>query len=148
MAHTFLLVEDSDEDFAAFCRAVHQAGWDKVNIKRCVNGAEALDYLYGRGQFAETIQSSTSALILLDLNMPGIDGRMVLSRIKSDARLRVLPVIIFSTSSNPRDVQECYALGANSYLVKNADYDGFKRTIRLLCEYWLTIDTYANTMER
>jgi CheY-like chemotaxis protein len=149
MEHTILLVEDSDEDYAAFYRVFTQAArvGDHLNLVRCTKGDEALDYLHGRGRFAAPARATTPALILLDLNLPGADGRAVLAKIKADDRLRAIPVVIFTTSSNPRDVQECYAGGANSYVVKGVDYAHFKRSIQLLAEYWLTVNTYPHSVE-
>lgn len=149
MEHTILLVEDSDEDFLAFQRVLTQSKRveDSLNLVRCEKGSEALDYLNRRGRFAMPAQSPQPALILLDLNLPGADGRAVLAQIKGDHRLRAIPIVIFTTSSNPRDVQECYAGGANSYVIKGVDYEQFKRSIRLLAEYWLTVNTYPHTAE-
>jgi CheY-like chemotaxis protein len=144
MERTILLVEDSDEDYDAFCRVFKNTNpiKDKVRILRCARGDEALDYLHRRGRFSEPAPAPLPAFILLDLNLPGTDGRTVLIRIKGDKRLHLIPIIVFTTSSNPHDVQDCYANGASSYLVKDTDYQNFKRSVRLLAEYWLTVNTH------
>jgi CheY-like chemotaxis protein len=77
------------------------------------------------------------SLILLDLNLAGLDGRQVLERLKADASLRAIPVIILSTSDNPKDVQSCYQLGASAYLLKPVDLARFERMVRLFKEFWL-----------
>jgi len=138
MTPSILLVEDSNEDFVAFQRAFKQANMT-YPIQRCTKGDDALDYLYGRGRYASLSPTPLPALILLDLNLPGADGRQVLSIIKGDPTRKSIPVVIVTSSANPKDIEACYQAGANSYLVKSVNFERFRHQIRVLTEYWLTI---------
>jgi CheY-like chemotaxis protein len=138
MALTILLVEDSDEDFLAFQRAFQHANMSHP-IQRCTKGDEALDYLYRRGRYAAARDQPLPALILLDLNLPGADGRFVLSTIKGDPQLACIPVIIVTSSANPKDIDTCYQNGANSYLVKSVNFLKFRQQIGVLTDYWLNV---------
>jgi CheY-like chemotaxis protein len=143
-----LLVEDSDEDYTALVRALHGAAVT-ASLHRCTRGEEALDYLHGRGRYAEPGQAPRPALILLDLNLPDTDGRELLATIKGDRHLKAIPVVIVTTSRNPRDVKWCYDHGANSYQAKPMDYAQFRDEMRLLVEYWLRVCVLpANAEER
>ena len=131
-----LIIEDSPEDFEATCRALRRAG--VVNpIFRCQDGDELMDYLKHRGRFADSGSSPIPGLILLDLNLPGTDGREALTSIKSDDRLRSIPVVVLTTSSDERDIEGCYRAGANSYIQKPVDMEQYMRLVRVLAEYWL-----------
>jgi len=133
-----LLVEDSDEDYAAVARALD--GMPALaSLQRCTGGDEALDYLHGLGRFADPRRAPRPALILLDLNLPGKDGRAVLTEIRSDEHLRSIPVVILTTSKHRRDVEWCYQHGANGYHVKAIDYSSFRDEMRLLVAYWLSV---------
>lgn len=135
---SILLVEDSPEDFEATERAFRRAGL-KNPIHRCADGDEALDYLYRRGRYADPAASPTPGIILLDLNLPGTDGREVLETVKGDESLKRIPVIVLTTSSDERDVEACYRSGANSYIQKPVDLDGFMRAIERLKGYWFEV---------
>lgn len=130
-----LVVEDSAEDFTALRRAFRKHALQNP-VLRCEDGDQALTYLQGYGQAAGW-PALLPAIVLLDLNLPGTDGRAVLSALKQDPRLHAIPVIIFSTSSSTRDVEECYRLGANSYLTKPIEYAALEEKIRLTITYWL-----------
>jgi CheY-like chemotaxis protein len=130
-----LVVEDSAEDFLALNRAFRKQALPNP-VLRCADGDEALDYLRGYGKHPAW-PHSLPALVLLDLNMPGTDGREVLGAVKHDPRLHTIPVVIFSTSSNNRDIEDCYRLGANSYLTKPVSYTELEEKIRVTMKYWL-----------
>jgi CheY-like chemotaxis protein len=135
---SILLVEDSPEDHEVAVRALRKAGL--VNpIFRCEDGDETLDFLHRRGQYADPVKAPRPSLILLDLNLPGTDGREVLAEIKADVLLRSIPVVILTTSTDERDVERCYHAGANSYIKKPLDLGGFMRTIQRLKEFWFEI---------
>jgi CheY-like chemotaxis protein len=144
---SILLVEDSDEDYLAFTRALRDMAVT-VSLPRCTRGEEALDYLYRRGRFADPAQAPRPALVLLDLNLPGLDGRELLTLIKGDEHLKAIPVVIVTTSHNPRDIEWCYQHGANSYQVKAIGYDQFKSAMRRLVEYWLTVCVLPATADK
>lgn len=133
-----LLVEDSPEDFETTKRAFRKAGL-KNPIVLCADGDEALDFLHRRGRFADPAASPRPGLILLDLNLPGTDGRQVLEEIKSTEALKQIPVIVLTTSNDERDVAACYRAGANSYVQKPVDMDGFMRAIERLNGYWFEV---------
>ena len=144
---SILLVEDSDEDYMAFTRALRDTAVT-VSLPRCTRSEEALDYLYERGRFADAARAPRPALVLLDLNLPGMDGRELLAIIKGDEHLKSIPVVIVTTSHNPRDVEWCYQHGANGYQVKAIGYDQFRSAMRLLVEYWLTVCVLPATADR
>lgn len=130
-----LVVEDSAEDFMALGRAFRKHALHNP-VLRCTDGDQALEYLQGYGKHPAW-PKSLPAIVLLDLNMPGTDGRAVLAVLKQDPRLRSIPIIIFSTSSNTRDIDDCYRMGANSYLTKPIAYADLEERIRLIIDYWL-----------
>src|SRR3978361_667274 len=115
-----LLVEDSPEDFETTERAFRKSGL-KNPILRCADGDEALDFLFRRGSHAG---APRPGVFLRALNLPGTDGREVLSEIKADPDLKQIPVIVLTTSSDDRDVSACYRAGANSYVQKPVDLAG------------------------
>jgi CheY-like chemotaxis protein len=128
-------VEDSAEDFMALGRAFRKNALQNP-VLRCEDGDQALEYLQGYGK-AEGWPQTLPALVLLDLNMPGTDGRAVLEALKKDPRLLSIPVVIFSTSSSERDIEYCYQQGANSYLTKPIEYAALEEKIRVTMQYWL-----------
>ena len=135
---TVLLVEDSDEDFETTKRSFIRAGF--VNpLHRCCDGDEALDYVFRRGLYADPDAAPRPGIVMLDLNMPGTDGRDVLKAMKADTLLKKIPVIVLTTSSDERDIDECYKQGANSYIVKPVDLDGFMKAIQRLQDYWFEV---------
>jgi CheY-like chemotaxis protein len=133
-----LLVEDTPEDAEATLRAFKKAGMANP-IYHCKDGDDALDYLRQIGTYADPAKAPRPGMILLDLNMPGTDGREVLSAIKADDELRQIPVIVLTTSADERDIQACYRDGANSYIQKPVDMKGFLESIQRLVDYWYHI---------
>ncbi len=132
-----LIVEDSPEDFEATCRAFARSGINS-SIMRAQDGDELMDYLHHRDRFADEYAAPRPSLILLDLNLPGTDGREALAMIKKDASLRAIPVVVLTTSSDDRDIEICYRLGANSYIQKPVDLEQYMKLIKLVAEYWLS----------
>lgn len=126
-----LIVEDSDDDFEATKRAFVRAGL-RNPIERASTGEAAIAYLNAE-------QTTKPGLILLDLNMPGMDGRRTLEIIKQTEDIKTIPVVILTTSDDGRDVNGCYELGANTYIQKPVDFDGLISAIRRLKEYWFEI---------
>jgi two-component system, response regulator len=130
-AQPILVVEDSIDDYEATRRALTKANLCNP-IVHATCGEEALQHL-------RTQNTIKPGLILLDLNMPGLDGRKTLAIIKSSDDLKEIPVVILTTSDDERDVAVCYTLGANTYIQKPVDLDGLFAAIRRLKEYWFEI---------
>lgn len=135
---TLLVVEDSDDDYLATTRAFRKAGLANP-VQRCTNGDQALDYLLRRGDYADAAKSPRPGVILLDLNLPGTDGREVLRVLKQDPQLHTIPVIVLTTSDAPQDIERCYEYGANSYVQKPVDLQGFVVAMTRLKEYWFEV---------
>lgn len=133
-----LLVEDSPEDFETTERAFRKSGLNNP-IFRCADGDEALDFLHRRGRYSDPKKAPRPGVILLDLNLPGTDGREVLNEIKTDPDLKQIPVIVLTTSKDERDIEVCYRCGANSYIHKPVDLDGFMKAIERLNDYWFEV---------
>lgn len=130
-----LVVEDSDEDFEAFGRMIRRASIANP-IYRCVDGDDALDFLYHTGDYIDSANAPRPSIILLDLNLPGTDGREVLEQIKQDDDLKIIPVVVFTTSSNSRDIEACYRRGVNGYIVKPIDINRLMRSVQIFIDYW------------
>jgi CheY-like chemotaxis protein len=129
-AMTIVLAEDDDGHADLIRRNLERAGL--VNgFERVRDGQEALDLIYGRGDFAgrATVENM---LLLLDIKMPRVDGVEVLRQLKSDPATAAIPIIMLTTTDDPREVERCYQLGCNVYITKPVDYDGFINAIRQL----------------
>ena len=137
-SHPILIVEDSAEDFEATRRAFQKVGISNPII-HSEDGEDALDCLYGRGRFAGNPEQIKPIVILLDLNLPGTDGREVLQTIKQDPQLKSIPVIILTTSADDRDINACYEMGANSYVQKPVNLSGFLESMQRIKDYWFDI---------
>ncbi|MBW4558489.1 MAG: response regulator [Trichormus sp. ATA11-4-KO1] len=135
-----LVVEDSNEDFRMLQRLMRRMAVQNP-IHRCTNGDEVLELLYQKGSAHNPKATLRPSVILLDLNLPGIDGRDILERLKQDRSFREIPIVVFTTSSNPKDVELCYQKGANGYLVKPMDAEELKKTIQAFVDYWLEANT-------
>lgn len=136
---TILLVEDNPDDAALLRRAFIKAR--VLNPIHVVSGGEeAIDYLSGLGKYANREEFPFPGLVLLDLNMPGLDGFDVLQWIRQEPQLNRLRVVVLSASDNMRDVSRAYKLGANSFLIKPADFDRFVEISQALNGYWIWLD--------
>jgi two-component system response regulator len=135
---TILLVEDNIDDYEAATRSFKAAHLNNP-VHWCKTGKEALDYLRHEGDYASEPRGEMPALILLDLNMPGLDGRKVLAIVKQDPELKRIPIVILTTSGDDRDVTQCYELGASTYIQKPVDFDGLIRAVGRIKDYWFGI---------
>lgn len=135
-----LIVEDSNEDFETLERLL-QLSPLVIPIYRCENSDRALEFLLRTGKYADPELAPRPGLIVLDLNLPGTDGRQLLCRIKQDDNLKSIPIVIFTTSNNPKDVKDCYQSGVNSYIVKPIDFAKLKRDIQTIVNYWFEVIT-------
>jgi two-component system, response regulator len=133
-----LLVEDNPDDYEATLRSLKKN--HLVNpVQWCRNGEEALDYLCKKGSYEHNDNVRMPGLILLDLNMPGIDGRQVLKIVKTDEKLRKIPVVILTTSADSKDVEQCYSLGASTYIQKPVSFEGLTEALRTMKDYWFDV---------
>jgi len=135
---TILLVEDSPADQRAIGKALRRSPHDTF-LAIAEDGVCAMDYLYQRGHFASPKSAPRPDLILLDLNMPRLDGRQLIAHVKQDAKLRSIPIVVLTTSSLEQDISQCYALGVNSYVTKPVDMEDYVGTILSIEKYWLDV---------
>jgi two-component system response regulator len=134
-----LLVEDSAEDAHLVIRALKKNHIGNT-ILHLQDGAEALDFIFGKGKFEGRKVEIKPRLILLDLKMPKVDGLQVLKAIKMDERTSSIPVVIMTSSRHDKDLEESYKLGANSYVVKPVSFENFARAVADLGIYWLMVN--------
>ena len=134
-----LFVEDSIDDAALTIRALKKSGLTN-RLHHVKDGAEALDFIYCRGEYSERDVHKNPKLILLDLKMPKISGIEVLASIKSDPDTNSIPVVILTSSKEDPDVKKCYTLGANSYIVKPVESENFFQAIKELGLYWMILN--------
>jgi len=134
-----LLVEDNPHDVEMTLRALKKQNLaNKVHVVR--DGAEALDYIFTTGIYAERNIDDHPKVILLDLKLPKVDGMEVLRRIRADERTKCIPVVVLTSSQEERDIVESYKLGVNSYIVKPVDFAKFLSTVQELGLYWLLLN--------
>jgi two-component system, response regulator len=134
-----LLVEDNPNDVELALHAFrkHKLS-NKVHVAR--DGAEALEFLFREGAYADRPADGGPRMILLDLKLPKVDGLEVLRRLKSEASTRSIPVIVLTSSTEEPDVEKCYELGVNSYIVKPVDFEQFTQAVAQLGLYWLLLN--------
>jgi CheY-like chemotaxis protein len=135
---TILLVEDNFDDYDATMRSFRAAHFNNP-VQWCKTGQDALDYLRHEGVYANAPIEPRPVLILLDLNLPGIDGKKVLLIIKRDPLLATIPVIVLTTSRDDRDVTQCYELGASTYIQKPVNFDELLKAVSRIKDYWFGV---------
>lgn len=134
-----LLVEDDPDDEILTLRALKKHNiMNEVVVAR--DGAEALDHLFCRGEYADRDPRLLPQVVLLDLKLPKLDGLEVLGEIRSDERTKLLPVVVLTSSKEEKDLVNSYKLGANSYVRKPIDFIGFSEAIKQLGLYWLILN--------
>jgi len=133
-----LLVEDNPTDAELTMRALRRGNLAN-HITWVKDGAEALDFIFRYGDYAGRPPENPK-LILLDIKLPKVDGIEVLKQIKSDARTRVIPVVMVTSSAEGRDIAESYQIGANSYVVKPVDFEQFSDTVAKAGFYWMLMN--------
>lgn len=133
-----LLVEDDPKDIELTITALGEYNLaNDIQVAR--DGVEALDYLFHRGEFAEQVKGNP-VVILLDLKMPRLDGIQVLRQIKSAENLQTIPVVIMTSSRESQDLETCYQLGANAYVVKPVKFAGFVEAVKGVGVFWALIN--------
>jgi len=133
-----LIVEDSPTDVMLVREALDDSRFRDLNIHTVENGVKAMAFLQREGVFAS---APRPRLILLDLNMPAMNGHEVLAKIKADESLMRIPVVVFTTSGSEPDVMQAYGRHANCYVTKPMDFDDFSETVRAIATFWLTTAT-------
>ena len=136
---SLLVIENSDEDFETLSRIINRVSTVSIFVHRCIDGDDALDFLNRVGEYSNIDDLLTPGLIILDLNLPGTDGREVLIALKQSQTLKTIPVVVLSTSSNPKDIAACYQSGVNSYMLKPMNIDALKDSVQILLDYWFKI---------
>jgi CheY-like chemotaxis protein len=139
---TLLLIEDQPSDAELALRALDELDLYET-VHRVEDGAEALDFVFGRAAYADRGVEDVPDLILLDLKLPKVGGQEVLRRLKADERTRRIPVVVLTSSREDADVDRCYDLGVNSYVVKPVGFDQFTSTVQRIGRYWLTVNERA-----
>lgn len=134
-----LLVEDNPADVELTLRALKKNNLAN-NIQVVVDGEEALEYIFATGKYADRDVEHPPKVILLDLKLPKVSGLEVLSKIKSDERTKIIPVVVLTSSQETKDIQECYRLGVNSYIQKPVDFEKFVASVSTAGLYWLAIN--------
>ncbi|MGA1621913.1 MAG: response regulator [Synechocystis sp.] len=136
-----VVIEDSDEDFYTFRRII-----EKIDIfeniycplLRFDDGDDALDYLLREREYA-ALTAPRPKLVLLDLNLPGTDGRDIIKGVRQEPRLRSLPIVVLTTSQSQQDIEICYASGANGYVLKRVGIEATQDTLQALVRYWFAV---------
>jgi two-component system response regulator len=134
-----LLVEDNPNDEELTIYALKKKNITN-HIHTVHDGAEALEYLFCTGAYADRRINDPPKVVLLDLKLPKVDGLEVLERVKADVRTRIIPVIVLTSSQEERDIVESYHLGVNSYIVKPVDFDQFIEVVHQLGLYWVLLN--------
>src|SRR5688572_20319634 len=134
-----ILIEDNPDDAALAIRALKKQNLTN-NLVHLSDGQEALDFIFGTGTFINQGMVGTTKVILLDLNMPKVNGMEVLEKLKSDDRTKTIPVVILTSSSKDPDIKRAFELGANTYIVKPVDFDNFSKIVVDLGMYWMLVN--------
>ncbi len=136
-----VIIEDSDEDFYTFMRVTQTIDPLKRSLYKFLrfeDGDEALDYLFRQGDY-QSLTAPLPVAILLDLNLPGTDGRDIIKKVKQTLHLQMIPVIVLSTSSSAYDIQSCYQYGANCYMLKPMGVLKMQQTVQILFQHWFQL---------
>ncbi|PCI27966.1 two-component system response regulator [Candidatus Kaiserbacteria bacterium] len=138
-SNPILVVEDNEDDYEVLQRSFKKAGFERP-VVHVVNGEKALDYLYN-----EIDASIRPGLVLLDINMPGIGGLEVLQKIKTNAKLKSIPVVMLTTSDSSLDINKCYKLGANGYIAKPVDFEKFIEAMKSVKSFFFEAASLPNS---
>ncbi len=138
-----LLVEDSASDAEMTIAALKENNLANKLI-HLRDGAAALDFIFAEGEYSDRNIEDQPRVILLDLKMPKVSGIEVLEAIRSDERTKTIPVVILTSSKEDPDIKKCYALGANSYVVKPVEFEAFQKAISGLGLFWMIINQHAS----
>ena len=134
-----LLVEDNPDDADLTIRALKKNGLAS-SIIHLQDGEEALDFIFCKGAYSGRVFEEMPKLLILDLKMPKVDGIEVLRQVKSDSRTKVMPVVLFTSSNEERDITKSYQSGVNSYIVKPVEFESFVKVVSDVGLYWLSLN--------
>jgi two-component system response regulator len=134
-----LLVEDNPDDARLVIRELKKNNLAN-NLIHLTDGAQALDFLFSRGEFSERKIEDKPKVILLDLKMPKIDGLQVLQKIRSEENTKLIPVVIMTSSKEEKDIVKSYSLGVNAYVVKPVGFDNFSKAVAELGMFWILVN--------
>ncbi len=140
-----LLIEDNPDDVELTLRALKKNNLTNPLVV-LQDGAEALDYLFATGRYAQRSMSTLPKVVLLDLKLPLVSGIEVLRQCKADERTRRIPIVVLTSSREEPDIQACYNLGVNSYIVKPVDFTQFTEAVRQAGLYWLLLNEPPSAM--
>lgn len=134
--HCILYVEDDEDDRLLAKEAIEESEYD-IDLRFVENGVEALAYIRGTEPYDKPGDAPRPDIILLDFNMPVVNGREVLRVLKTDIQLARIPVIVLTTSSSPVDINTAYDLGVNAYIVKPSRFDELVKVFKTVCDFWM-----------
>ena len=135
---TILVAEDDEEDRLLIQQAI-QASPTSISVHFVENGEQALDFLLNKGKYIDQVKYARPGILLLDLNMPRMDGRELIEVLKNNPSFVNLPLVVLSTSNDNKDIEETYHLGANSFITKPSSFSGFVDVMKSLKQYWFDI---------
>lgn len=138
-----LLVEDNPHDAELTIRELRKNNLSN-NLFHVTDGEEALEFIFATGRYANSSEVHRPKMVLMDIQMPKVNGIEVLKRIKEDERTKTLPVVMLTSSKEDPDIRRCYELGANSYIVKPVNFESFAQSIKNLGFYWLLLNQPPN----
>jgi CheY-like chemotaxis protein len=142
-----ILIADDDEDDRLFTKEAFDENFKEKEIRFVNDGVDLLDYLRRKNKYADPESSPRPSIILLDLNMPKMDGREALREIKSDPKLRTIPVVILTTSKAEQDVLRTYDMGVNCFITKPVSFTAFVEVTRTIGHYWFDIVKLPNAKD-
>lgn len=134
-----LLVEDNPDDAGLVIRELRKNHLAN-NLIHLTDGAEALDFIFGRGKYSSRKVEDKPRVILLDLKMPKVDGMQVLRTIRADDRTKLIPVVVMTSSKEEKDIVDSYSLGVNAYVVKPVGFDSFSKAVAELGMFWILVN--------
>jgi two-component system response regulator len=136
-----LLIEDNPYEAELTIRGLKKYNFAN-NLHHIDDGADALDFIFERGKYKEYNLSGLPKLILLDIKLPRVDGIEILRQLKANDKTKAIPVVILTSSNENQDINACYELGVNSYIVKPVDFDSFSKAVAELGMYWMLLNTH------
>jgi CheY-like chemotaxis protein len=139
-----LLIEDNPNDAELTIRALKKSNI-KNNLIHINDGAVALDFLFGTGEYEGRNLNNNPKVIFLDLKMPKVDGIEILRKLKSTENTKKIPVVVLTSSKENPDIEKCYALGANSYIVKPVEFENFIKAVSEIGLYWVVLNEKPNS---